>query len=60
MVEYTTAKASAAFTEWMRRYIEDPAAFEAEFNVVAAYRDGGEISYGDAQAEYFEKLMAEV
>lgn len=57
---YTTEKAAAAFTEWMRRYIEDPAAFEAEFITVTAYLDGGELSYGEAQAAYLEKLMGEV
>lgn len=58
-MKYTTEKAAAAFTEWFRRYVENPHEFEAEFNTVANFRDGGCLDYGHAQAAYFEKIMGE-
>lgn len=39
-----------AFDEWMRRYVEDPSAFEAEFQSVAAYSRGR--ARGKAATEY--------
>ena len=53
MNQSTIAK---AFNEWMRRYIEDPAAYEAEFNSVAGFREaeaeGREPDYGERCAAY--------
>jgi hypothetical protein len=52
------------FNEWLRRYIADPAAFEAEFQTVAKFQseeldDVLEPSYGDECVAYLEKIMAE-
>lgn len=53
-----------AFNEWLRRYIEDPAAFEAEFNMVADFRaaeaDGREPDYGERCAAYLLHISQEV
>lgn len=53
-----------AFNEWLRRYIDDPAAYEAEFNTVAAFRaaesEGSEPDYGTRQAAYLIHLCGEV
>jgi len=50
-----------AFNEWMRRYTEEPAAFEAEFQTVGAYLEeqnkGKEPQYGANCAGYLQKLM---
>jgi hypothetical protein len=57
----TKEKLGSAFNEWMRRYIEDPAAFEAEFRTVqdflAEKAGGKEPSYGAICVEYLELLM---
>lgn len=51
---------AAAFNEWMRRYTEDPAAFEAQFQTVgeflAAKAAGEEPSYGEVCAEFMAEL----
>jgi len=61
MSEQAVAK---AFNEWLRRYIEDPAAYEAEFNTVAAFRAaeaaGVDPDYGQRQAAYLLHLVNEV
>lgn len=53
-----------AFNEWLRRYIEDPSAYEAEFNTVAAFRaseaSGAEPDYGQRQSAYLLHLIGEV
>lgn len=41
-----------AFNEWRRRFIEDPKAFDREFEHRA--------DYGAACAAYLEKLMSEL
>lgn len=52
-----------AFNEWMRRYTEEPAAFEAQFQSVVRFlreRDAGqEPTYGVAADAYMEQLVAE-
>lgn len=52
-----------ALNEWMRRYTEDPASFEAEFQTVARFLselDGGlPPSYGETSMAYLEQIMAE-
>ena len=54
---------AAALNEWMRRYTEDPAAFQAEFQTVALFqaeRLGGRTpSYGETCAAYLAALIAE-
>ena len=51
---------AAAFNEWMRRFIEDPAAFEAEFQMVSAFlaqkAAGREPSYGAQCAALLQSL----
>lgn len=51
-----------AFNEWMRRYIEDPKQFEAEFQAVGRFLKqkarGCKPSYGDQCAAYLAKLQA--
>lgn len=53
-----------AFNEWMRRFTEEPERFEGEFaaakKFLAEHAAGVEPSYGEACAEYFGKLIAEV
>lgn len=56
---------AAGLNEWMRRYIEDPKAFEAEFETVAFYlkekaEGEEEPSYGLQGAAYLEKLVEEL
>jgi hypothetical protein len=50
--------------EWMRRYIEDPDAYEAEFQTVGLFlaekNAGKEPSYGEWCAGYMEKLAQEI
>ena len=48
------------FNEWMRRYIETPHEFEAEFNTVTRFlteqAKGKEPSYGEACVAYLKHL----
>lgn len=50
-----------AFNEWMRRYTDDPAAFEAEFQTVGLFvaerAMGREPSYGETCVAYIESLI---
>lgn len=52
-----------AHNEWMRRYIEEPEKFEAEFRTVASFVEaeskGLEPDYGELCHAYMVKLMAE-
>lgn len=60
----TNAQMAEAFNEWMRRYIEDPARFEAEFNTVNQFlkdeADGREPSYGETSTAYMVQLASEM
>lgn len=60
----TNAQMVKCFNEWMRRFVEDPAGFEREFQTVNRYlteqNDGREPSYGETSAAYMLKLAAEV
>ena len=51
------------FNEWMRRYIDDPSAFNAEFETVNKYladRDNGaEPTYGETCTAFMAKIAAE-
>ena len=53
-----------AFNEWMRRYIEEPERFMAEFQAVELFRrdeaEGREPTYGDAAWGYVCELMGEL
>lgn len=57
-------RAAAAFNEWMRRYIEDPAAFRATFQAVQQYeqeRAGGKTpSYGETSVAFLLRLDREL
>ncbi len=44
---------AAAFREWQRRYLNNPADFDADWSSLA-HED-----YGDRAAAYFERLLAE-
>lgn len=50
--------------EWMRRYIEEPSKFAAEFKTIAEFQrqenEGKEPDYGDICALYSEQLLAEL
>jgi hypothetical protein len=52
-----------AFNEWMRRYIEAPEQFEAEFRAINAFLadadEGREPTYGETCAAYLWQLIAE-
>jgi hypothetical protein len=52
----TPAKMAAAFTEWERRYREDPDGFMSEARKLLKETPQ---SYGEACAPYFAKLLAE-
>ncbi len=53
-----------AFNEWMRRYIQEPERFEAEFQTVLDFMadedEGKEPDYGSAQAAYLQQLIDEL
>lgn len=53
-----------AFNEWMRRYTEDPTAFEREWQTVSKFlaqeQDGVEPDYGQSCAAYLKKLIDEL
>ena len=53
----STTKFVKAFTEWDRRYREDPAAFESDFERIVKGVSTHE--YGTDAAAYFEKLLAD-
>ena len=52
-----------AFNEWMRRYIEEPERYQAEFRTVVAFKkaedEGREPDYGERCHAYMIHLMAE-
>jgi hypothetical protein len=52
-----------AFNEWLRRYTENPAGFEAEFQTVGRFlqerADGQEPSYGEQCAAYLLTLVGD-
>jgi hypothetical protein len=52
------------FNEWMRRYVEEPERFEAEFQTVqrfcAEMSGGKEPSYGDECAEYMRRIRTDL
>lgn len=60
----TNAQMAKCFNEWMRRYIEEPSRFAAEFQTVnefLAQESGGiEPTYGETSAAYMQKLAVEV
>ena len=53
-----------AFNEWMRRYIEEPGKFKAEFQAVMGFvraeANGEEPTYGDNCTAYLHKLGEEL
>lgn len=60
----TPEQIAQALNEWMRRYIDDPKAFDAEFETVGQFlkdeNDGKEPSYGENGAAYMQKLLEEL
>jgi hypothetical protein len=60
----TLEQIALALNEWMRRYIADPKAFEAEFETVGEFfkakEEGREPSYGETCAAYMQKLLEEL
>ena len=60
----TNAQMVKCFNEWMRRFIEDPDKFSAEFQTVnqflADQADGRELTYGETCAALMTKLAVEV
>jgi len=59
----TNAQMVKAFNEWMRRFIEEPARFEHEFQTVNQFlkdeAEGREPTYGEVCVPYLQKLAAE-
>lgn len=57
------AQMATCFNEWMRRFIEEPARFEREFETVTAFMadeaGGREPTYGETSAAYMAQLAAE-
>lgn len=60
----TNLEMAQALNEWMRRYIEAPEQFNAEFRTVGKFlqdeKDGVEPSYGTVGAAYMQKLHDEL
>ena len=52
-----------AFNEWMRRFTEEPSAFQQQFQscveYLAAAQNGEEPTYGETCAAYLYELMIE-
>ena len=55
VVEVTQSELAAAFTEWRRRYEEEPDRFMTEAATLAA----GAENYGEACAPYLLAILAE-
>jgi len=56
---------AAALNEWMRRFVEEPARFEREFETVDKFKIeggmlGGEASYGVVCAAYLLQIHKEI
>jgi hypothetical protein len=51
-----------AFSEWMRRYIEEPERFEREWRTIEKFKrdeaSGKEPNYGEVCSAYLGELMA--
>lgn len=64
MKEIKQADLPRLFNEWMRRYIETPSKFEAEFQTITRFLAestcGEEPSYGDVCTAYFVTLQSEM
>lgn len=60
----TKAEIAAAMNEWMRRYIEEPTRFAAEFQTIGEFlkeeAEGEEPSYGVVCADYIAQINAEL
>lgn len=51
-----------ASNEWMRRYIDDPETFEAEFNIIIRFKEEEFVddhSYGRDCLAYMKRLLQE-
>ncbi|EJN15704.1 hypothetical protein PMI42_00721 [Bradyrhizobium sp. YR681] len=52
------------FNEWMRRFIQEPERFEAEFRTVNGFlkdeAEGREPTYGETSAAYMQQLATEI
>ena len=63
LVTMNNAQMVKCFNEWMRRFIEEPEAFAAEFQTVNQFMkdeaNGVEPSYGETSAAYMLKLAQE-
>lgn len=55
LITTTPAKLAAAFTEWERRFREEPARFATESEIAALDAE----TYGDAAAAYLLTILAE-
>lgn len=55
---------AACLNEWMRRYIQDPKAYQAEFEAVGEFvkssAAGHEPDYGVSGAEYVHRIAADL
>jgi hypothetical protein len=56
VIEATPSELRAAFTEWDRRWREDPEAFWTESDKLAVSPE----TYGEAATPYFLEILAEV
>lgn len=56
MNDTTTARVAIIFSEWQRRYRDEPDAFMADWEMAAE----GIEEYGEGAARYFLKLGAEL
>lgn len=60
----TNEQMARCFNEWMRRFIDEPARFEHEFEVVGEFlkESGGGLtpSYGEQCSAYMEQLGREL
>lgn len=60
----TDVEMAMALNEWMRRFIEDPAQFQREFETVSEFvtqeLNGQEPTYGQTGAAYMHKMLGEL
>lgn len=60
----TNEQMAKCFNEWMRRFIEEPSRFEAEFRTVNQFltdeASGREPSYGETSTAYMQQISTEL
>lgn len=62
--QFTASELAPLFNEWMRRFTEEPEAYQAQFKTVqlflAEQQAGHAPSYGESSVAYLDRLRAEL